>query len=92
MEAFWNGLPTTARLGTAIVANAPQFPQYWAKDLIGQRIEVVEINLEGVNYGGGVDYLDDRDGSGSVKVTEGHGSPRYPHRNVQIEADSFVER
>jgi hypothetical protein len=89
---FWNGLPTEATRGTAVVADAPQFPLYWAKreGIIGQRIPVVRVVLDGVNYGGGVDYLDDRDGSGWRKVTEGHGGPRWPHSGVEIEEGSFA--
>lgn len=88
-ETFWNGLPTPAERGTAVVADAPAFPLYWARELVGQRIAVVRVDLNGVNYGGGIDYLDDRDGSGWRKVTEGHGGPRYGHRNVAVEPESF---
>jgi hypothetical protein len=90
-NAYWNGLPTTAARGTAVVADAPEFPQYWARTegIVGQRIPVVRVVLDGVNYGGGIDYLDDRDGSGWRKVTEGHGGPRWPHRGVAIEDGSF---
>jgi hypothetical protein len=88
---FWNGLRTPAVRGTAIVADAPEFPKYWAREagLIGSRIPVVHVVLEGVNYGGGSSYLDDRDGSGWLKVTEGHGSPAYGHRDIAIVHDSF---
>ncbi len=90
-QAYWNGLPTVAQRGTAVVAPAPEFPQYWAarEGIIGERIPVVRVVLDGVNYGGGVTYLDDRDGSGWAKVTRGHGSPRYGHRDVGIEDGSF---
>lgn len=87
---YWNGLPTPARRGTAIVADAPEFPAYWARALVGQRIRVVEVVLDGVNYGGGIDYLDNRDGGGWVKVTEGRGSGSYGHASVAIEPDSFT--
>lgn len=89
--AYWNGLPTLASRGTAIVADAPQFPAYWAKadGIVGQRIPVVRVVLDGVNYGGGVTYLDDRDGSGWAKVTTGRGSPRYGHADVAVEIGSF---
>jgi hypothetical protein len=83
-NAFWNGLPTYAQRGTAVVLDAPEFPQYWARDLVGQRIEVVRVVLDGVNYGGGIDYLDNRDGSGWRKVTEGHGSPAYPSAHLAV--------
>lgn len=55
-----------------------------AEDLQGQRIEAVEVVLDGVNYGGGICYLDDRDGSGWAKVTEGRGSSRWGHRDVPL--------
>lgn len=88
--AFWNGLPTTAIRGQAIVDDAPEFPQYWAKDLVGQRIGVVRVDLEGVNYGGGIVYLDNRDGSGWAKVTTGGGAPQFGHREVVIVEGSFI--
>jgi len=91
-NAYWNGLPTIARRGTAVVADAPEFPQYWAKTegLVGQRSAVVMVVLDGVNYGGGVCYLDDRNGQGWNKVTIGRGSPGYGHADVAIEPDSFI--
>ena len=87
---FWNGLPTPARRGTAVVADAPEFPAYWARDLIGKRIAVVEVVLDGVAYGGGIDYLDNRDGSGWRKVTEGRGGSGYGHASLDIEPGSFI--
>lgn len=89
MSTFWNGLPTPARRGTAVVADAPEFPAYWARGIVGQRIEVVEVVLDGANYGGGIDYLDNRYGDGWLKVTEGRGSSGLPHASVAIEDGSF---
>ena len=86
---FWNGLPTPARRGSAIVADHPEAPLYWARTLVGQRIAVVEVVLDGVNYGGGIEYLDDREGQGWAKVTGG-GSPRVGHSSVTVESGSFV--
>lgn len=88
-QTYWNGLPTTAARGTVVVADSDFFPEYWARDLVGQRIAVVRVDLEGVSAGGGVQYLDDRDGSGWRKVTEGRGGPRWPHRNVVIQPHTF---
>lgn len=90
-QGFWNGLPTEIERGTAVVEDAPEFPQYWARTegIIGQRINVVRVVLDGVNYGGGTVFLDDRKGYGYGKVTAGHGSPRYGHADVQIEPGSF---
>ena len=89
-KAYWNGLETTAIRGTAIVAEAPEFPNYWAQELVGVRIDVVEIILDGVNAGGGIAHLDNRDGTAWLKVTEGGGSPQLPHRNVNIVPGSFA--
>lgn len=89
-QAFWNGLKTTARVGTAIVADSGQFPRYWAKveGIVGERIAVVEVNLDGVNYGGGLEYLDDREGCASQSVFE---QARLRERFVEIVPGSFEE-
>lgn len=89
---YWNGLPTPARQGTAVVVDAPEFPAYWARTegLVGERIAVVEVVLDGVNAGGGIAYLDDRNGQGWRKVTAGRGGPGVGHANVSIELGSFV--
>lgn len=88
-DTFWNGLPTPALRGTAIVTDNPDAPGYWARDIVGQRVAVVRVTLDGVNYGGGITWLFDGDGSGWAKVTAGHGSPRYGHRGLTVDEDSF---
>lgn len=85
MSTYWNGMPAAARRGTAVVADAPQFPAYWARPIIGERISVVEVVLDGVHMA----YLDDREDQGWAKV-RGGGSPRVGHKNVTIEPGSFV--
>lgn len=80
---YWNGEETFAERGTGIVADA-NFPMYWARHLVGERIAVVRVV-----YGVQEFYLDDRDGQGWHKVTEGGGSPRLGHRNVGLEPGSF---
>ena len=88
-QAFWNGLPTTARVGTAVVADDGSFPRYWARaeGILGERIAVVEVNLDGVNYGGGLIWLDDREGSASATVFD---RERRQERYVTIEEGSFA--
>lgn len=90
-QAYWNGIPITAVRGSAVVAASPEFPLYWARTegIIGQRIPVVMVNLDGANYGGGIDYLDNRDEEGWRKIAYGKGSPRYRHKNLSIEDGSF---
>lgn len=86
-DGWWNGLPTKIRHITGIVVDwdpDKDPPQAWWRDLSGVRVNAVEVVLDGVNQGGGVDILWDDDGSGWAKVTEGHGSPRWPHRNIRL--------
>lgn len=89
---YWNGFPIESTRGTAVVAASPEFPLYWARTegIIGQRIPVVMVNLDGANYGGGITYLDNRDEEGWRKIAYGHGSPRYRHKDVAIESGSFI--
>lgn len=77
-KGFWNGMQTEIERGSAI------------DTLNGARIPVVRVVLDGVNYGGGTTYLDDRQGQGYSKVTADHGSPRIGHRDVRIEEGSFI--
>ncbi|MDF3309784.1 hypothetical protein P3H15_32720 [Rhodococcus sp. T2V] len=86
-DTFWNGEPAAALRGTAVVVDAPEFPQYWARaeGIVGQRIAVVRVS-----YCQHITYLDNRTGKGWLKVTKGFGSPRFGHADVRIEPDSFV--
>lgn len=91
-QTYWNGEPTPAERGTAIVAEAPEVPMYWARTegIIGDRIAVVRVALDATEQSGDVMYLDDRDGKGWAKVTEGRGGPRFGHSNVTIVPDSYA--
>jgi len=92
-KTFWNGMPTIATRGTAVVADDAQFPKYWAKEegIVGTRSPVVCVILDSVNYGGGCTYMDNREGIGWFKVTKGHGMPQYPHASVAIVPGSFKD-
>jgi hypothetical protein len=83
IKTYWNGEPCQAIKGTGEVADA-SFPMYWARELVGQRIPVVRV----LHFDEPMD-LDNRNGSGWHKVTEGHGSPRLGHRNVALKPGSF---
>lgn len=89
-QAYWNGLKTTARVGTAIVADDKRFPAYWARTegILGERIAVVEVNWDGVNQGGGLAYLDDREGLASQTVFE---KAHVQESFLSIVPGSFVE-
>lgn len=68
---YWNGEPTPARRVRVRVGPSP-VATWWCAGLAGTERKAVEVR-----YGGRVFYLDDEDGSGWRKVTEGHGSPRW---------------
>ncbi|WP_320784185.1 hypothetical protein [Streptomyces sp. CRN 30] len=82
----WNGEPCQARRITAVVADTSDFPQYWARHLVGTRRNIVEVV-----YNGETSYLDDEDDSGWHKVTNG-GSPRWAHSNIVIDLDTIQPR
>jgi len=77
MKTEWNWEPARAQRVTVIVADAPQFPQYWARPYIGQERFAVEIYQNGQTF-----YIDNEDGSGWDKVTS--GGPWMGHRNLEI--------
>lgn len=76
---WWNGEPAEVRRVRVIVGDA-MAPTWWCAELVGTERAAVEVR-----YGAQLFYLDDEDGSGWAKVTEGHGSPRLHHRNVPVE-------
>jgi hypothetical protein len=86
---YWNGEPALVYRGTAVVADAPQFPLYWARTegIVGQRIPVVMVHYASRTF-----FLDDREGIGWTKVTVARGGPHHGHNDVEIEAGSFVPR
>jgi hypothetical protein len=77
-QTYWNGEPTPAQRVLVVVADSGQFPKYWAWPFVGQRRAAVEVH-----YGEHLFYLDNEDGRGWAKVTEGHGSPRWAHSNLE---------
>lgn len=86
VQTFWNFEKCNARKVTAKVADS-EAPLYWAREFIGQRRKAVEIE-----YNGNTFYLDDEDGQGWRKVTEGRGSPWYGHKSLSVETISVKER
>lgn len=90
-RGYWNGLPTIVRRVVVEVGTfdrpddvAPEHWRPWCAGLEGTTRNAVLVVLDGVNYGGGVTYLDNEDGSGYAKVTEGHGGPAWPHRDLPV--------
>lgn len=79
MSTFWNGEPCKARKVKVIIGQPPR-PTWWFAALVGQARDAVEVN-----YNGEIFYLDNDDGQGWTKVTEGKGSPWVGHKSLVIE-------
>lgn len=79
----WNHIPVPVYRGSAVVVPAPKWPLYWAKELVGQRVRVVQVRQNGR-----VMYLFDGDGTGWYKLTHG-GGPELEHKVVEIADASF---
>ncbi|HEY1116944.1 MAG TPA: hypothetical protein VGE43_04520 [Acidimicrobiales bacterium] len=73
---FWNGQPTPARKVRVRVGPAER-ETHWHHGLEGTERSAVVVTYAGERF-----FLDDEDGSGWRKVTEGHGGPRWPHRSL----------
>lgn len=81
---FWNGEPVPAVKTRVVVADAPHFPGYWARPLVGEMRDAVRVTYAGRTF-----YLDNADGSGWRKVTDGRGSPRWGHGELAVEREVF---
>jgi hypothetical protein len=75
---FWNGERTPARV-VRVIVGTPMRPTWWFAGLEGTEREAVRVDYLGDTF-----YLDNVDGSGWCKVTCGHGSPQYGHRDLTI--------
>lgn len=81
-QAWWAGIPISDEHRATMEAFGMTASP--SENLQGQRVAAVEVVLDGVNFGGGTIYLDNRDGSGWYKVTEGRGSPRIGHAELPL--------
>ncbi len=86
---YWNGEPCEAFPVWVTIADDERFSRYWPRmlGLVGQRWKAVEVH-----YNDDIFYLDDNDGEGWFKVTQGRGSPSYHHRNLSAEPGTMVPR
>jgi hypothetical protein len=78
-DTYWNGEPCKARLVEVTVGKAPR-STWWCADMAGTRRKAVEVE-----YGGTKFYLDNEDGTGWRKVTEGRGAPNYYHASIPVD-------
>ncbi len=79
-ETFWNGEPCVATKVVLMVEDDATFPNYWARDLVGEHIDAVEVVYNGQTF-----YINDQGGAGWRKVTDGSGSSRYGHKSLRGE-------
>ena len=77
----WNGEPCEAVKVRVIVGPSPR-PTWWCADIEGAEREAVRVT-----YCGQVFYIDNEDGSGWRKVTDGGGGPSWPHRSVPVDRE-----
>jgi hypothetical protein len=75
-RTWWNGEPAEAVRCKLTVGRAP-VDTWWCADLEGQERDAVIVS-----YGDEVFFLDNEDGSGWAKVTDGRGSPLRLHRSL----------
>lgn len=76
---YWNGEPCNARRVLAMVGTVP-VPTWWCNGMEGTVRRAVEIRYRGSKPF----YLDDEDGSGWRKVTQGRGLPSWGHRSLPV--------
>lgn len=81
---YWNGEPC---LGKRVLVEVPRHteddaPLAWWRDHSGQVRKAVEVHYYDQRH-----LLDDEDGSGWRKVTEGHGSPNYSHKSLPWDSE-----
>jgi len=80
-KTFWNGEPREAKRVKVIVGSCE--PGWWCHGLENTTRNAVRVGTPGK----GVFYLDDEDGSGWLKVTEGRGSPQWGHRSLPVSSE-----
>lgn len=79
-KTYWNGEPCEARIVNVVVGNTGRFERPWFLPYVGKVREAVEVK-----YGNQLFYLDNEYEQGWKKVTEGRGSPNWPHSSLDVE-------
>src|SRR3569833_491331 len=77
---LWDGNPVKCRVVDICAMDQHQIEFYWARPYVGQQRQAVEVTADGKYYF----YLDNADGSGIYKVTNG-GHMRLGHRSLYPE-------
>lgn len=93
MKGYWKGRPAQCAKVRAVLGNSGRFPELWHSAMVGEERDAVEVRVYGERVVNGIVrsykhepfYLDDHDGEGWRKVTEGRGADHYPHRELDVE-------
>jgi len=75
-KTFWNGEPCEARQVRVIVGH-PLKPTWWCAHLQDTERTAVQVAQQGQVF-----FLDNEDGTGWRKVTDGMGLPYFPHNSL----------
>jgi hypothetical protein len=83
-QTFWSGEPANWARGTGVIASDIPAARTWPARTKGERIPVVRVFYAGEHF----DLDNDKDRAW-LKVTAGHGSPRFGHRSVTLEVQTL---
>lgn len=78
-KTYWNFEPCEARIVRIVVGNSGRFEKPWFEPYLGTIREAVEVKYYRQTF-----YIDNEFGVGWRKVTEGRGSPNYPHSSIDV--------
>jgi hypothetical protein len=87
VDTYWNGEPCEARRISCVMADSPEFPRFWGRHLVGDRVDAVEVRYNGEKF-----FIYDEHGEGWAKVTTGKGSPSVAHKNMRPEPKTLIWR
>ena len=76
----WDGNPIQCRVVSITVRDSPEAKFYWARPYVGRQRQALEVTADGKYFF----YLDNADGLGIYKVTNGGGF-RLGHRSLYPE-------
>jgi hypothetical protein len=76
VKTYWNGEPCKATKVVVKVGKSPR-DTWWCAKMEGHQRRAVRVD-----YGNERFYLDNEDGSGWRKVTDGKGSPQCGHKSL----------
>jgi Fe-S cluster assembly scaffold protein SufB len=79
LTGYWNGQPTAQFEGvTYEVTHIERTPLHWQNSLVGTRRQGLRIEYEGHTW-----YIDNENGEGFYKLTEGKGMWTSGHKSVE---------